>query len=59
MARDQFEYWKHMQLTLDVKKGRGASFSLEIPLGVRFVIRSRLFTDEEIDCLEPVEAVAS
>jgi hypothetical protein len=59
MARDQFEYWKHMQLTLDVKKGRGASFSLEIPLGVRFVIRSRLFTDDEIDRLEPVEAVAS
>lgn len=59
MARDQFEYWKHMQLTLDVKKGRGASFSLEIPLGVRFVIRSRLFTDDEVDRLEPVEAVAS
>jgi hypothetical protein len=59
MARDQFEYWKHMQLMLDVKKGRGASFSLEIPLGVRFVIRSRLFTDEEIDRLEPAEAVAT
>jgi len=59
MARDQFEYWKHMQLTLDVKKGRGASFSLEIPLGVRFVIRSRLFTEDESDRLEPVEAVAS
>jgi hypothetical protein len=57
MARDQFEYWSHMQLTLDVKDGRGASFSLEIPTGKRFVVRSRLFTDEELDRLAPVEAV--
>lgn len=55
MARDQFEYWKHMQLTVDVKPGRGASFSLEIPLGVRFVVRSRLFTDDEAAALTPVE----
>ena len=47
MSRDQYEYWKHTHLTLDVVKGRGASFSLEIPMGIRFVIKSRLFTDEE------------
>lgn len=47
MSRDQYEYWKHTQLTLDVVKGRGSSFSLEIPLGLRFIIRSRLFTEEE------------
>lgn len=47
MARDQFEFWKHTELTIDVVKGRGASFSLEIPLGVRFVTKSRIFTDEE------------
>lgn len=51
MSRDQFEYWKHTHLTLDVVKGRGASFSLEIPLGVRFVIKSRLFTKEESEQL--------
>ena len=34
---------------------RGASFSAEIPLGLRFVIHSRLFTDEEVVDLEPVE----
>lgn len=51
MGRDQFEYWKHTQLTLDVTPGRGSSFSLEIPLGVRFMIRSRLFTDEELQLL--------
>jgi uncharacterized protein (DUF779 family) len=36
MSRDQFEYWQHTQLTIDVVVGRGASFSLEIPLGLRF-----------------------
>ena len=54
MSRDQFEYWQHTHLTLDVTKGRGSSFSLEIPLGVRFMIRSRLFNEEEIVNLEPV-----
>ncbi len=47
MARDQFEFWQHTELTIDVTPGRGASFSLEIPLGLRFVTRSRIFTDEE------------
>lgn len=54
MSADQFAYWQHTQLTLDVTPGRGASFSLEIPLGVRFIIRSRIFTDEEMDNLAPV-----
>ncbi len=47
MNEDQFEYWKHTHLTVDVVEGRGSSFSLEIPLGVRFIIHSRLLTDEE------------
>ncbi len=42
ISRDQYEYWKHTQLILDVTPGRGSSFSLEIPLGVRFLTRSRL-----------------
>lgn len=54
MHRDQFEYWKHTRLILDVTPGRGSSFSLEIPLGVRFYIRSEIFTPEELDDLEPV-----
>ena len=57
MAKDQFEYWKHTQLSVDVRPGRGSSFSLEIPLGVRFLIDSRLYTEEEEANLEPVEAV--
>jgi len=51
MGADQFEYWKHTQLILNVTAGRGSSFSLDIPLGVRFYIVSRLFTDEEINDL--------
>lgn len=47
MAKDQFEFWQHTELTIDVTKGRGASFSLEIPLGLRFVTKSRVFTYEE------------
>jgi len=55
MAADQFAYWQHMQLILDVTPGRGSSFSLEIPLGVRFLTRSRLFTDEEVQHLMPLQ----
>lgn len=47
MSKSQFQVWEHTHLTLDVVEGRGASFSLEIPLGYRFLIRSRVFTDEE------------
>lgn len=54
MSEDQFHYWKHTQLTLDVVNGRGSSFSLEIPTGKRFIIRSRLFTEEEFNSLAPV-----
>jgi uncharacterized protein len=54
MSRDQFEYWKHTQLTLDVTPGRGSSFSIEIPMGIRFMIHSRMFTDEELQDLSPV-----
>ncbi len=55
MSREQFEYWKHTQLIIDITKGRGASFSLEIPLGIRFLTKSRLFSDEELPQLEPVQ----
>ena len=54
MSGDQFEYWQHTELTLDVVAGRGSSFSIEIPTEKRFMIRSRIFTDEESERLEPV-----
>lgn len=54
ISKDQFEYWKHTQLTVDVTPGRGASFSLEIPMGIRFIIKSRLYLPEEGENLEPV-----
>lgn len=55
MSADQFEYWKHTQLTLDITPGRGSSFSIEIPMGIRFIIRSRMFTMEELKNLEPTK----
>lgn len=54
MSRDQFEYWQYTQLTIDVTKGRGSSFSLEIPMGLRFIVHSRLFSKEELLNLEAV-----
>ena len=52
MSREQFEYWRHTHLTIDVVPGRGAGFSLEAPRGVRFLLRSRLLTDQEVAALE-------
>ena len=52
MSAEQFEYWKHTHLTIDLVVGRGGGFSLESPEGKRFLIRSRLFTDEEWALLE-------
>jgi uncharacterized protein (DUF779 family) len=51
MSRSQFEYWKHTQIILDVVPGRGGMFSLEGAEGVRFLVRSRVFTDAEIGAL--------
>ncbi len=56
MSESQFEYWKHTHLTIDVVPGRGSGFSLESPENVRFLTRSRLFTDEELTQLSPVES---
>jgi uncharacterized protein (DUF779 family) len=47
MSLAQFEYWKHTQLLIDVVPGRGGMFSLEGPEGLRFLTRSRLFSEEE------------
>ncbi|MEO0048900.1 MAG: hypothetical protein RL556_232 [Actinomycetota bacterium] len=56
MSLEQFEYWRHTHLTIDAVPGRGSGFSLESPEGMRFLTRSRLFTDEEALALlnEPV-----
>ena len=59
MSQSQFEYWQHTHLTLDVVPGRGSGFSLEAPEGVRFLIRSRLYSEAEEAWLNrhPVERV--
>ena len=52
IGAQQFEYWQHTHLTIDVVPGRGSGFSVEAPEGVRFLTRSRLFTDAEWQALE-------
>jgi hypothetical protein len=51
MSKSQFALWRHTHLTVDVVPGRGSGFSLEAPEGVRFLIRSRLLTAEELQAL--------
>ena len=55
MAPEQYEYMKNTCMTIDVVEGRGSSFSIEIPLGFRFIVVSRLFTPQELKDLDPIE----
>jgi uncharacterized protein (DUF779 family) len=48
IGESQFEYWQHTQLTIDVVPGHGGMFSLENGTGLRFLVRSRLYEDEEV-----------
>ena len=57
MSKDQFEYWQYTHLTIDITLGRGSSFSLEIPMGLRFITKSRLFTPEELTDLAPTKTI--
>jgi uncharacterized protein (DUF779 family) len=52
MGAAQFEYWRHTQLVIDVVPGRGSGFSLEAPEGLRFLTRSRVFSDAEMQELD-------
>lgn len=51
MSKAQYEYWKYTQLIIDVVPGRGGMFSLEGPEGLRFLTRSRVFSEEELERL--------
>jgi uncharacterized protein (DUF779 family) len=55
MGLAQFAAWRHTQLIIDVVPGRGGMFSLEGVEGVRFLTRSRVFTDEEHGALLAAE----
>ena len=59
MSKEQFAYWRHTHLTIDLVPGRGAGFSLEGPTGFRFLIRSRLLTEEETTELDAADAVVA
>jgi uncharacterized protein (DUF779 family) len=53
----QFEVVRHTQLVLDVAPGAPEGFSLPAGDDAHFVIRSRLFTDEEDRALDLEEGV--
>ncbi len=55
MSGSQFAYWRHTQLIIDAVPGNGGMFSLERPTGLRFLTRSRLFTDAEAAALEAAQ----
>jgi uncharacterized protein (DUF779 family) len=54
MGAEQFAYWEHTQLIIDVVAGNGGMFSLDNGTGRRFLTRSRLFTDAESALLDRV-----
>jgi uncharacterized protein (DUF779 family) len=54
MGAAQFDYWKQTHLIIDVVPGRGSGFSLEAPEGVRFLTRSRVYTEAEYDELDKI-----
>lgn len=54
MGEDQFAYWEHTQLIIDAVPGRGGAFSLDSAEGQRFLLRSRLYSDDEWDHVAPV-----
>jgi len=59
MGAEQFAYWEHTQLIIDVVAGNGGMFSLDNGTGRRFLTRSRLFSDAELRRLPaPARAAA-
>ena len=52
IGKSQFEYWQQTHLLIDVVPGRGSGFSLEAPEGVRFLTRSRVYTEQEYEILD-------
>ncbi len=54
IGEDQFAYWEHTQLVIDAVPGRGGAFSLDSAEGQRFLLRSRLYSDDEWANVAPV-----
>ncbi|MEM7058502.1 MAG: DUF779 domain-containing protein [Pseudomonadota bacterium] len=55
----QFEAWKHTQLILDVVPGRGGMFSLDNGREKRFLTRSRVFSEDEIENLSAPQSASA
>jgi len=48
----QFALWKHTQLILDIASGEPEGFSLAAGPDQHFVIRSRVFSEKELQALD-------
>jgi len=59
MGRSQFAYWEHTHIIIDAVPGNGGMFSLERPTGLRFLTRSRLYSDAEWECIQAMGEPAS
>ena len=55
MSPSQFDYWQHTQLIIDAIPGRGGMFSLDNGTELRFLTRSRLFTEAALGQLQPIQ----
>ncbi len=55
MGQSQFAYWEHTHLIIDAIPGSGGMFSLERPTGLRFLTRSRLYSDAELSLLKATQ----
>lgn len=42
IAESTYQYYQNNNIEIDVTEGRGSSFSVEAPRGVRFLIRSSI-----------------
>jgi len=59
IGAQQFAYWAHTQLIIDVVAGNGGMFSLDNGTGQRFLTRSRLFSDAELALLHGAAPAAA
>ena len=47
IANDQYAYWEHTKLIIDVVPGRGRHVLVRRPNRKRFLTRSKVFSDDE------------
>lgn len=57
MSDSHFSFAENMHTILDATPGSSGSFSLDCGTGFAFITKGRLYTDEELTALPPVQRV--